>query len=629
MTVTVPRDASRPRRLAVLSLGALGVVYGDIGTSPLYAFRESFADEQVAPDPANILGILSLIVWSLIIVISIKYLVFVMKADHDREGGILALTALIPRSGDYHGKGRRRGLILFGIFGTALLYGDGMITPAISVLSAIEGISVVTEAFDPLIIPIAVGVLIGLFAFQRRGTGAVGAVFGPVMIVWFSVLGILGIAGIVRDPSVLVALSPTHAVSFFVSNGFVGVLVLGSVFLVVTGGEALYADMGHFGRRPIQIAWFSVVLPGLLLNYFGQGALLLSNPLAIDNPFYRLAPSWATIPLVVLSTAATVIASQALISGVFSLSMQAVQMGYLPRLRVQHTSESEEGQVYIPGMNWTLMLACIGLVFGFRSSGGLAAAYGVAVTTTMVVTTVLFYVVARERFGWPKLPTMALCGGFLIIDLAFFTGNMFKIPDGGWFPLVVGVIVYTTITTWRRGRFLVANRQRKGLVPVAGFLGHLDPDTPRVSGTAYYLSADPEQIPSSLLVNLRHNNALHEQIVLLHVHLSGLAHVPGARRAKVERLEKGFSRVTLRYGFRDPIDVPQALEDKVFHHRGFEAEDLTYVVGHDDIFATPRPGMPIWREKLFVVLYRNAPNVIHMFKLPLQRVVEVGSPVDI
>lgn len=629
MTVSVARDAPRSRRLALLSLGALGIVYGDIGTSPLYAFRESFAEEQVTPDPANILGILSLIVWSLIIVISVKYLVFVLKADHDREGGILALTALIPRSGDYHGRGRRRAMILLGIFGTALLYGDGMITPAISVLSAIEGISVVTEALDHLIIPIAVGILIGLFAFQRRGTGAVGAVFGPVMIVWFGVLGILGVGGIVRDPSVMAALSPTYAVSFFVANGFVGILVLGAVFLVVTGGEALYADLGHFGRRPIQIAWFSVVLPGLLLNYFGQGALLLTDPTAIDNPFYRLAPSWATIPLVVLATAATVIASQALISGVFSLSMQAVQMGYLPRLRVQHTSESEEGQVYIPGMNWTLMLACIGLVIGFRSSSGLAAAYGVAVTTTMVVTTVLFYVVARERFGWPRWPTTLLCGGFLIVDLAFFTGNMFKIPDGGWFPLVVGVVVYTTITTWRRGRFLVASRQRKGLVPVAGFLEDLDPDTPRVPGSAYYLTADPEQIPASLLVNLRHNNALHEQIVLLHVHLSGLAHVPPARRAKVERLEKGFAQVTLRYGFRDLIDVPQALADKVFHRRGFDAEDLTYVVGREDVYATPRPGMPLWREKLFVVLYRNAPNVIQMFNLPHDRVVEVGAPVDI
>jgi KUP system potassium uptake protein len=622
-------DRSRVRRLTTLSLGALGVVYGDIGTSPLYAFRESFAERAIDPEPANILGILSLIVWSLILVISVKYLVFVMKADHDHEGGILALTALIPRSGDYHGKGRRRALILVGIFGTALLYGDGMITPAISVLSAVEGISVVTDALDPLIIPIAVAILVGLFAFQRRGTGAVGAVFGPIMIVWFATLGLLGVAGIVRDPSVLVALSPTYAVGFFVTNGFTGVLVLGSVFLVVTGGEALYADMGHFGRRPIQTAWFVLVLPGLLLNYFGQGALLISNPSAVDSPFYRLAPTWATIPLVVLATVATVIASQALISGVFSLSMQAVQMGYLPRLRVRHTSEEEVGQVYIPGMNWTLMVACIGLVIGFKTSSGLAAAYGVAVTTTMVVTTMLFYVVARERFGWSRLPTLALCTGFMVIDLAFFVGNIFKIPDGGWFPLVVGVIVYTLITTWRRGRFIVGGRLRKGLVPVDGFIDKLDPDTPRVPGTAYHLTADPTQIPSSLLVNLRHNNALHERIVLLHVHVSGLAHVPRAQRAKVERLDKGFSRVTLRYGFRDQIDVPLALAQKVFHRRGFDDDDLTFVVGHEDVYATARPGMPLWRERLFVVMNRNATNVTLLFKLPLDRVVEIGRPVDI
>jgi len=627
--VVTDEDRSRGKRLTSLSLGALGVVYGDIGTSPLYAFRESFAERSIDPEPANILGILSLIVWSLILVISVKYLVFVMKADHDEEGGILALTALIPRSGDYHGKGRRRALILIGIFGTALLYGDGMITPAISVLSAVEGISVATDAFDPLIIPTAAAILVGLFAFQRRGTGAVGAVFGPIMVVWFTTLGVLGLVGIVRDPSVLVALSPTHAVAFFVANGFTGVLVLGSVFLVVTGGEALYADMGHFGRKPIQTAWFAIVLPALLLNYFGQGALLISTPSAVDNPFYRLAPTWATIPLVIMATVATVIASQALISGVFSLSMQAVQMGYLPRLRVQHTSDEQEGQVYIPGMNWTLMAACIGLVFGFQTSSGLAAAYGVAVTTTMVVTTLLFYVVARERFGWSRGPTAALCASFLVIDLAFFVGNIFKIPDGGWFPLVAGVIVYTLITTWRRGRFIVGGRLRKGLVPVGGFIDKLDPDTPRVPGTAYHLTADPTQIPSSLLVNLRHNNALHERIVLLHVHVSGLAHVPWAQRAKVERLDKGFSRVTLRYGFRDQIDVPGALAQKVFHHKGFDDDDLTYVVGHEDVYATERRGMPLWRERLFVVMNRNATNVTLLFKLPLDRVVEIGRPVDI
>lgn len=623
------RSSVALRARLVLPLGALGVVYGDIGTSPLYAFRESFGQREVDVNVGNVLGVLSLIVWALIIVISIKYLVFVMRADHDGEGGILALTALVPRSGDYHGRGRRRLLILLGLFGTALLYGDGMITPAISVLSAVEGISIVTEALDPLVIPLAIAILVGLFSFQRRGTGAVGAVFGPVMVVWFVVLGVLGIGGIIRDPSVLAALSPTYAVGFFITNGFTGVLVLGAVFLVVTGGEALYADLGHFGRKPIQTAWFAVVLPGLLLNYFGQGALLLSQPTAVDNPFYRLAPSWATIPMVVLATAATVIASQALISGVFSLSMQAVQMGYLPRLRVQHTSDTQEGQVYIAGMNWTLMLACIGLVLGFQTSSGLAAAYGVAVTTTMVITTMLFYVVARERLEWSREPALALCGAFLVVDVAFFVGNIFKIPEGGWFPLVVGGIVFTLMVTWRRGRSLVGSRQRKGLVPVDRFLQRLDGDTPRVPGAAYYLTADPAQIPASLLVNLRHNNALHAQIVLLHVHIAGTAHVPTAQRAKVQTLDKGFSRVTLRYGFRDRMDVPQALAEKVFHRTGFDDEDLTYVVGHEDVYATARPGMPLWRERLFTVMNRNASNVTQLFNLPMDRVIEIGQPVDI
>ena len=627
--VATRHDARGPH-LALLSLGALGVVYGDIGTSPLYALRESFAaHEGVGADPVDVLGVLSLIVWSLLIVISVKYLVFVLRADYEGEGGILALTGLVPRSGDYHGAGRRRLLILVGIFGTALLYGDGMITPAISVLSAVEGIGVVTSTFDPLIVPLACVILVALFAFQPRGTAAVGAVFGPVLVVWFGVLALLGVGGIVREPAVLSALSPLHAARFFAEHGFAGILVLGSVFLVVTGGEALYADMGHFGRRPIRLAWFVLVLPALLLNYFGQGALLLVSPDAADNPFYRLAPGWAVIPLVVLSTAATVIASQALISGAFSLSMQAVQMGYLPRLRVRHTSESQYGQIYIPGINWVLMVACIGLVIGFGSSSSLAAAYGVAVTTTMVVTTLLFYTVARERFGWPRGLTLALCGGFLVIDLAFFAGNIFKIPDGGWFPLVVGVLVYTLITTWRRGRALVGRRVRKGMVPLRTFLADLAADVPRVPGTAYHLTAEPGMVPSSLLVNLRHNNALHEHVVLLHVDIGLQPHVPPARRATVTMHERGFAEVVLHYGFRDRVDVPHDLRQRVFHRRGFDDEDITYMIGHEEVYATSRPGMPVWRERLFSLLNRNAPSVTPLFNLPYDQVIEIGRPVDI
>jgi KUP system potassium uptake protein len=611
-----------------LALGALGVVYGDIGTSPLYAFRESFEAFEGA-DPTDTLGVLSLIVWSLIIVISIKYLVFVLRADLEGEGGILALTALVPRSGDYHGRGRRRALILVGVFGTALLYGDGMITPAISVLSAVEGIGVVTTALDPLIIPLACAILIALFAFQPRGTSAVGSVFGPVMIVWFTTLAVLGLGGIAREPAVLTALNPWHGAQFFARNGFGGILVLGSVFLVVTGGEALYADMGHFGKRPIRTAWFTVALPALLLNYFGQGALMMVDPHAVDNPFFQLAPQWATIPLVMLATAATVVASQALISGAFSLSVQAVQMGYLPRMRVRHTSESQIGQVYIPGVNWALMIACIGLVVGFGSSSALAGAYGVAVTTTMVVTTLLFYTVARERFAWSRVPTMALCGGFLIIDLAFFTGNMFKIPDGGWFPLVVGAVVYTLVTTWRRGRALVARRVRQGRVTLEQFITDLDDDIPRVPGAAYHLTAMQGRVPSSLLVNLRHNNALHEHVVLLHVETSRRPHVPAARRASVVTHRKGFAEVTLHYGFRDRVDVPQALQQRVFHRKGFTDEDITYMIGREDVYATERSGMPLWRERLFAFLYRNASNVTTLYNLPYERVIEIGRPVDI
>ncbi len=444
--------------LPLLTLGALGVVYGDIGTSPLYAMRESFegSGHQLQVTHDNVLGILSLIVWSLIIIISIKYLVFVMKADNDGEGGILVLTSLIPHQ-DSASK-RRRALVMLGLFGTALLYGDGMITPAISVLSAIEGTEVAAPALADYAVPIAIVILIGLFAVQRFGTGSVGRAFGPVMVLWFSVLGLLGIVHIVQEPAVFAALNPVYGFQFFLANGMTGFLALGSVFLVVTGGEALYADMGHFGRRPIAVGWFSLVLPGLLLNYFGQGALLIGNPEAIDNPFYRLAPSWASIPLVVLATVATVIASQALISGAFSLTMQASQFGYLPRVKVTHTSAKERGQIYVPMVNWVLMVSCVGLVLGFKSSTNLAAAYGVAVTLTMIITTLLFYLVLREHFGWTAPKAMSLCGAFLVVDLAFFGANIPKIPHGGWFPLIVGGFVFALLTTWFTGRRVVRQR---------------------------------------------------------------------------------------------------------------------------------------------------------------------------
>ena len=523
-----------------LALGALGIVFGDIGTSPLYALRESFAGhEGIDVTDANVLGILSLIFWSLVVVISIKYLALVMRADNHGEGGILALTALI--GGASSQVGRRRWLIYLGLFGTALLYGDGVITPAISVLSAVEGVEVATPVLRPYVIPIAVIIIVGLFLIQHRGTGAIGSVFGPVMAVWFVVLAVLGLAQIVRHPNVLMAINPGHAVSFFAHNAGFGFLALGSVFLVVTGGEALYADMGHFGRKPIQQAWFVLVLPALLINYFGQGALLIADPSAIDSPFYRMAPTWALYPLVILATVATVIASQALISGAFSLTRQAVSLGYLPRVRILHTSAAEIGQIYIPSVNYLLMLACVGLVFGFRTSGNLAAAYGVAVTATMVITTLLFHAVAVDRWGWNRWAAGVVIAALLGVDLAFFGANLFKVPDGGWFPLLVGVVVFSGLTTWKTGRRLVAERTRRGQLPIERFIESLAKNRPgRVPGTAVYMFAEAGPTPPALIANVRHNETVHERVVIVSVHTADIPHVSQARRARVHDLGEGF-----------------------------------------------------------------------------------------
>jgi KUP system potassium uptake protein len=458
--------------LGLLTLGALGVVYGDIGTSPLYSVRESFGEHHhIVATEANVLGLLSLITWSLIMVISVKYLVFVLRADNEGEGGILALTSLATPKGNP--TQRRWALILIGLFGTALLYGDGIITPAISVLSAVEGIEVAQPSISDLVIPITVGIIIGVFAIQSRGTAAVGKLFGPVMVVWFAVLAVLGVSHLFDAPRVFEAVNPVHGLQFFADNGWTGYLVLGSVFLVVTGGEALYADMGHFGRSPIRLGWFSIVLPALLLTYYGQGALLLNDPTAVENPFYNMAPDWFVLPLTALATLATVIASQALISGAFSLTMQAIQLDYVPRMRISHTSEDQMGQIYLSTVNWALMISCIALVLAFRSSSNLAAAYGVAVTMTMFITTVLFYVVARDRWNWRKRKALLVCAPFLIMDLAFLGANLVKIPDGGWLPLVVGAAIFGLMTTWRTGRVLVGKRLRQGELPLATFIKSL------------------------------------------------------------------------------------------------------------------------------------------------------------
>jgi len=611
--------------LALLSLGALGVVFGDIGTSPLYAMRESFqgAGHELPVTETNVLGILSLIFWSLTLVITIKYLIFVMRASNEGEGGILALTALVtPRA---IAARRRYVLVLIGLFGTALLYGDGMITPAISVLSAVEGTEVATPGLADLVIPIAIAILIGLFAVQRFGTGAVGRVFGPVMIVWFTIIGVLGVLEIAERPDVLRALEPVYAVRFFGENPVTGFLALGSVFLVVTGGEALYADMGHFGRAPIALGWFALVLPGLLLNYFGQGALLLSDAGAIDNPFYRLAPEWGLYPLVVLATVATVIASQALISGAFSLTRQAAQLGYTPRMRIVHTSAAEIGQIYVPAVNWALMVACVGLVVGFRNSTNLAAAYGVAVTTTMVITTLIFYVVAREVFRWRVSVAAGLCCMFLVVDLAFFGANLPKIPHGGWFPLVVGAIVFTLLTTWHTGRKLVADRIRHGRMTLDEFiLGVAEAPPTRVPGTAVYLFSLPGMTPPALQSNLRFNRALHERVFVVAVMTDDVPHVDAVHRLKHQNLGHGLHSAELHYGFQDEPNVPRSLA-RVHVYPG----DSAYFLGRETVRATARPGMMQWRERLFALMGRNATSAADYFNLPPGQVFEAGIQVEI
>jgi len=617
---------------AGLTLAALGIVYGDIGTSPLYAFRESLegAGHELAVTPANVLGLLSLVFWSLVVIITVKYLALVMRADNGGEGGILALTSLItPPEGSH--KPARWSLILIGLFGTSLLYGDGMITPAISVLAAVEGIAIAAPAVEHWIVPIAVAILIALFAIQRRGTASVGTLFGPIMLLWFAVLAALGLPHIIAEPAVLAAVNPAHAVRFFADGGFHSFLALGSVFLVVTGGEALYADMGHFGRKPIQIGWYAVVLPGLLLNYFGQGALLLRDP-AAGHPFYSLAPGWAVLPLVVLATMATVIASQALISGVYSLTMQAVQLGYAPRVRIEHTSAQAFGQIYIPAVNWALLLACIGLVVGFRSSSALAAAYGVAVTATMVITTLLFFVVLRERFHWSTPAAAGFCGAMLLIEGGFFAANLFKIPHGGWFPLVIGAIVFTVLTTWSRGRKLVRERIRRDELRLEDYIDGLfsRPDAPlRVPGTAIYLFGDPGGAPPALIANLRHHEALHERVIVLTVVVDHVPRVLPIQRGRVIDCGHGVTGVELHYGFLESPDVPRGLREGTARHLGIDPYRAVYFLGSETIRSTTRPGMARWRERLYVLISRNANSAADYFNLPPEHTISVGVQVEI
>ena len=623
-------EAAGGSYLAALSLGALGVVYGDIGTSPLYALRECFRqDHGIDLSRANVLGVLSLIFWSLVIIISVKYLAFVMRADNRGEGGIIALLALIP----HRWRSRRAGhwvLTALGLFGAALLYGDGMITPSISVLSAVEGLQVATHVFDRQVVPITIAILIGVFMIQRRGTAGIGAIFGPVMLVWFATLAVMGLSWIVREPGVLSGINPVHGVSFFVRNRGAGFLTLGSVFLVVTGGEALYADMGHFGKRPIQLAWFVLVLPALLINYFGQGALLLANPAAADNPFYRMAPSWALYPLVVLATTAAVIAAQAVISGAFSLTRQAVQLGYCPRIEIVHTSEEEIGQIYIPSVNWVLMFSTIGLVLGFRASSNLAAAYGVAVTATMAITTVLAAVVARRLWGWSWLAVGPFLVIFLAIDLSFFGANIIKVLDGGWFPLAVAGVVYVLMSTWKRGRVLLGEELAKGALPFVDFIASVRPDSPpRVPGTAVFMSRDPDATPIALLHNLKHNKVLHERVILLTLQNEEIPRVDRKERVTVEPLGKEFYRIVARYGFIESPGVPEVIERSRSQGLDLSLMTTTFFLSRETLLPSPKPGMALWRDKLFALMARNALRPTDFFRLPPNRVIELGMQVRI
>ena len=616
--------------LGLLTLGALGVVYGDIGTSPLYSLRECFHGQHgVAATHDNVLGVLSLIFWSLTLIISVKYILFVMRADNNGEGGILALLALVAQGPDAKRKSRAM-LIALGLFGAALLYGDGMITPAISVLSAVEGLEVVTHIFEPYIVPITLVILVVLFMIQSRGTTRVGMLFGPVMVVWFATIAILGFSWVVREPRVLAAFNPVHGARFFFANGWHGFVVLGAVFLVVTGGEALYADMGHFGPKPIRLAWFSIVLPALFLNYLGQGAMILLDPSKAASPFYFMAPRWGLLPLVVLATAAAIIASQALISGAFSLTRQAIQLGYSPRLEISYTSAHHQGQIYVPQVNWALMFATLGLVVGFQSSSALAAAYGIAVSLTMLITTMLAYLVARGAWGVRRVVAGSIALFFFVIESAFFGANLTKVAHGGWFPLVVGVIVYTVLSTWKAGRALLAQRMRERLYPFDRFLQDIEMYPPqRVSGTAIFMTSNLQGTPPTLLHNLQHNKVLHERVVLLTVTTSDVPHVTAKDRATVEPLGHGFYRLTLRYGFMEEPDVPDALGEASVRGFPMDLNETTFFLGIETLLATRRPGLPLWRERLFVLIARNAMRANAFFKIPPERVVELGMQVEL
>ena len=619
------------KRLAVLSLTALGVVYGDIGTSPLYALRECFKEEYgITPTPANIIGVLSLILWSLILVVSIKYIVFILRADNRGEGGILALLALLlqqkRRSDD---RKRRLALIALGLFGAALLYGDGVITPAISVLGAVEGLEVNTPALAPFVMWISMAIIFALFMVQRFGTARVGTAFGPIMLVWFVTIAWLGVRSIVAAPQVLASANPWHGIQFFETHGLAGFLTLGAVVLCVTGGEALYADMGHFGKRPIRIAWFVMVLPALLLNYFGQGALLLRTPAAASNPFYLLAPSAFQWPLLIIATLAAVVASQALISGAFSLTQQSVQLGYSPRMQIIHTSQHEAGQIYIPEINKALMVGCLLLVLGFKNSSALSAAYGIAVTGTMAITSILFAVVARSRWGWGLPHVIGLTAAFLLIDLSFLLANVVKIEHGGWVPIAMAIGVYLLMSTWKRGRILLNDIQSEHALPLDLFLAGIEKTPiPRVRGTAVFMTSTADGVPVVMMHHLKHNKMLHETVIILSVTTRGIPEVSADHGLSLEKLGHGFYRVVAAYGFMQSPDIPELLRRAAAQGVPVPAMDTSYYLGRERLVLTGKAKMSRWRKGIFALMSRNARSATEFFQIPPNRVVELGAQIE-
>ncbi|MBL8806250.1 MAG: potassium transporter Kup [Rhodospirillales bacterium] len=629
--MTIPdAGASAPSTKDVLrlALAAVGIVYGDIGTSPLYTLRECL-NAAGGTGEAQVLGILSLIFWSLIGVVTLKYVVLAMRWDNRGEGGVLALMALTLEGRDIGARARRL-LFALAVIGAALFYGDCILTPAISVLSAVEGLKIATDAFEPFVVPLSLLVLVALFVVQRFGTAGVGSLFGPVTVVWFAALLVLGLIHIAERPDVLQALDPRHAIAFFADNGWVGFAALGSVVLAITGGEALYADMGHFGARPIRWAWFGLVLPALLINYFGQGALVLADPAAVTNPFYLMAPGWALLPMVALATAATVIASQAVISGAFSMAQQATLLGLSPRMRIRHTSHSEIGQIYVPTLNWGLMAGVALLVAGFGSSDRLANAYGIAVTGTMLVTTILAMAAARHLWGWGWGRVALVLGGFLVVDAAFLSANLLKVASGGWIPLLVGALVFATMWTWRRGRAALADQESADSLPTAMFLRRVEPGRPhRVPGTAVFMTARASEIPRALLHNLKHNQILHERVVLASVTTMPVPRVAGAERLSVEDLGKGFLSVSLRFGFMQTPNVPKALARLPKFGHDWDEMRVSYFIGRNSLAAAVKPSLPRWQERLFIALYKLGANAGDFFRIPPGKVVELGTRLEI